>query len=165
VRLTDAECVAKTVAHWIKVRRQQLADMPGLANALNQRLTYGVNRRLEAQILNGDGTGENLLGILHTAGIGAPASVTGDSVNSDLALNGLQNVMAAAAIPDAVVLNPADWVKMVEVKASGSGERLDSDGAFSAPLTTLWGLQVVLNLASRRAPRSSGIGVSRSPCS
>ena len=37
---------------------------------------------------------------------------------------------------------------MIKVKATGSGERLDSDGALSdSAMTTLWGLPVVLNLA------------------
>ena len=89
VLLPDATCVARTIAHFIKVRRQQLADLPTLATTLNSRLSYGVERRLETQILNGDGIGENLLGILHTSGIGAPASVAGDTTNADLALDAI----------------------------------------------------------------------------
>ena len=87
-----------------------------------------------------------MLGILHTTGIGAPASVTGDTVNADLALNGISNVLNSAAQPNAVVLNPSDWTKMVKVKASTSGLRLDSDGAMTAPMDTLWGIPICLNL-------------------
>ena len=41
------------------------------------------------------------------------------------------------------MLNANDWAAMLKHKAAGSGVRLDSDGMFSAPPTTAWGLPVV----------------------
>lgn len=90
--------VAKTIAAWKKLRRQQLADVPALAQTINSRLFYSVNRRLENQILAGDGTGANLLGLLHTTGIADVAYV-----------------------------------------------RLDSDGSFGSPPTTMWGLPLIVS--------------------
>ena len=125
VTLTDAQVVAKTIAHWTKMARQQISDVPSLTTVIEQRLVYGVQRRIENQVLNGDGTGENLTGVLHTSGIGAPASVTGDN-DADTALNGVINVMQSFAQPNAIVLNPVDWSKMLKAKASTSGDRIDS---------------------------------------
>ena len=146
---TDAQVTARTIAHWAKSARQQLADVPALGQLVHDRLVYGVERRLENQILAGDGTGENLLGIINTSGIGAPASVTGDTVNTDLVLNALGAVLASETEPNAVCLNPADLVKALKVKASTSGVRLDSPGAFAAALAnlTLWGLPVIPSTA------------------
>ena len=36
--LDEAEVVAKTIAHWIKLKRQQLDDVPALATTVTQRL-------------------------------------------------------------------------------------------------------------------------------
>jgi HK97 family phage major capsid protein len=146
VTLIDAQVVAKTIAHWTKMKRQQIADVPALATTIESRLVYGVNRRIENQCLAGDGTGENLLGILNTSGIGAPASVTGDN-DADMALNGVIAVMQSFAQPDAIVINPVDYSKMLKARATGSGERIDSEGAFGTPPTQMWGLNLVVNTA------------------
>jgi HK97 family phage major capsid protein len=147
ISLPDATCHARTIAHYLKVARQQLDDISGLATSLNTRLSYGVERRLETQILSGDGTGENIMGILNTTGIGAPASATGDTVNADLLLNGIVSVLNAAATPTAVVMNPADQAPALKAKSAGSGMRLDSMGAFVANVgDEVWNVPVVLNL-------------------
>jgi hypothetical protein len=147
VTLSEATVTAKTISHYLKVKREQLADMSSLAQVLNARLSYGVQLRLESQILNGDGVGENLTGILNTTGIGAPASGAGDDHNADLVANGIANVMSSGAQPTAVVLNPVNAIAMAKAKASTSGLRLDSDGAFAeALLSSLWGIPVILNL-------------------
>ena len=54
-------------------------------------------------------------------------------------------MLAAEATPDAVVLNPVDYGSMLAAKAVGSGERLDSNGAFSTPGDTIWGLPAIVS--------------------
>jgi HK97 family phage major capsid protein len=148
VALTEATAKAQTIPAWLRLSRPQLADVPGLGVLVNSRLRYICERRLESQILAGDGTGNNLLGILSTSGIGAPASVTGDTVNTDLVANGLSTVLTSEAEPNAVVLNPVDYVRALKVKSAGSGERLDSDGAFSSDIgLTMWGLPCIHSTA------------------
>jgi len=142
VILTDAQVVAKTIAHYVKTPRQQLADVPALGVLIQSRLTYGVLRRLENQIVGGDGTGENLLGILNTSGIGSIAFTAGEPL-TDLTLDAITAVILSDAEPDAVVVNPTDLSTMLKAKASGSGERLDSEGAFSTTANTLWGLPAI----------------------
>lgn len=140
--LTDAQVVAKTIATWYKTPRQQLADVPALAQALQSRLVYGVQRRVENQIVGGDGTGENLLGILNTTGIGSVAFSAGAPL-TDLTLDAITAVALSDAEPNAVVVNPLDVAAMLKNRATGSGERLDSDGAFATPPTTIWGLPAI----------------------
>lgn len=65
----DAEAKAASVAHYTKLLRNQLADLPSLQQVVEGRLVHGVLRRLEDQIVAGDGLGENLRGILSTSGI------------------------------------------------------------------------------------------------
>jgi hypothetical protein len=138
----EGEVRAVTIAAWKKLGRQEIADVAGLANILESRLIYLVSRRIESQIVNGNGVGENLLGILSTTGVG---SVAYDSTKpfSDLILAGLTQVRLANAEPSAVLLNPNTWAAMLEAKATGSGERLDSGGAFESPANAIWGCPVI----------------------
>ena len=140
--LVDAQVIAKTIAHWLKIPRQQAADVPALATVAESRLSYGVLRRLEDQVIGGDGTGENILGILHTTGVASVPFVAGEPL-SDLTLDAITTVFLSDAEPDAVVVNPTDLATMLKAKATGSGERLDSEGAFSDLPQTMWGLPAI----------------------
>lgn len=145
VNLDNEQVIARTIPNWIKVPRPQLADVPQLRGALEQRLVYGVLRRLEGQILAGNGSGENLKGILaHDIG-----SVTfdGSAPLSDLTLDGITTVLVADAVPDLAVFNPVDLATMLKAKADPSGVRLDSDGAFSTTANTVWDLPRVASNA------------------
>jgi HK97 family phage major capsid protein len=62
-------------------------------------------------------------------------------------LNAIGTVMVSEATPNGVFLNPVDFVKMLKAKAVGSGERTDSDGAFSGTPSTIWGLPAVVTTA------------------
>ena len=57
------------MAHYTKVRRQQLADVDRLEATVRDRLVYGCLRALEAQVINGDGVSPNLRGIMRTSGV------------------------------------------------------------------------------------------------
>ena len=141
--LADSTVKAVTIAVWSHISRQTLADVPGLAASINSLLSWDVEQRLEAQMLGGDGVGQNMKGILNTSGIGAAASGVGDSVNADLVANAIRDVTLSNAQANAIVMSPADVTKAIKVKASGSGERLDSDGAFGAMPGQMWGLPLI----------------------
>ncbi len=153
LELADAQVVAKTIAHFIKLKRQQLADVPALATVTQSRLTYGVMRRLENAVVAGDGQGENLLGILNTTGVASVAFAAGEAL-TDLTLDAITAVILSDAEPDAVVVHPTDLATMLKNKATGSGERLDSEGAFSTTANMLWGLPA---LSSKVMPVGSAL--------
>jgi hypothetical protein len=139
ITLTEAEVVAATIAVWKKMRRQQLADVPSLATTINSRLTYSCLQRLEDQIVHGDGQGENILGIVNAPGVGTvPFDAAAEL--SDLVLDGITTVVNADAQPDGILINPNNLAALLKTKTQGSGERLDSSGAFSATPSSLWGL-------------------------
>mgnify|MGYP006187513527 CR=1 FL=1 len=58
---------AKVIAHFMKASRQILDDSSQLQSYIDGRLRYGLAFKEEQQILNGDGTGQNLLGIIPQA--------------------------------------------------------------------------------------------------
>lgn len=137
----DAEARARTIAHFVKVRKQTLADVAQLETTLRDRLMYGVLRALERQVISGDGVGENMTGILHTAGIAAP-DVSAIDLGADKTLEGLVSVLISGAVPNVIALSPRDWANMLTAKASTSGDYF-SGGPFIATAQRLWSTPVV----------------------
>ena len=139
--LEDRTATAVTIANFQKVNKQILQDAPGLESVIRDRLVYSVLRRVENEVIAGDGNGENMRGILNTTGI---AEVTYDAAKlaADRTLDGITAVLLSEAEPDAVFLNPADWSAMLQVKSSGSGEWM-SGGAFLTTAQTLWGVPAI----------------------
>lgn len=142
---TDASAPVQTVAAWQKVRKQSLADIAAMQGIIDDRLRYAVTRRLEDQIVAGNGTDPNLQGVLNTSGIGSVTYTTGDVLN-DKILAGLTQVMLADAEPTGIVVHPSDWEAILTEKASGSGEYLAGDnfGGPFAPLSgSMWGVPLI----------------------
>lgn len=150
INYVDAEATAKTIPHWLKLRKQALADSPQLEGVIRNRLAYGVMRRLESQVLSGDGLGENLRGIMNTSGI-ASVAYNAAELAADQALEGLVAVLLSEATPNVVALNPRDWANMLKAKAAGdSGAPLPagyghyfSGGPFVSTAERLWGAVAV----------------------
>ncbi|MBZ7592573.1 phage major capsid protein, partial [Klebsiella oxytoca] len=99
----------RTIAHFFKASRQILDDAPGLASYIDGRAQYGLRFKEEQQLLNGDGTGANILGILPQASEFAPALTLTNATPIDrLRLAILQAVLAEYP-SSGFVLNPIDW--------------------------------------------------------
>lgn len=145
---TDKEATAQTIAHWLKIRKQVLADFPALQSIIDNRLRYGVERRLEGQVLSGDGSGSNLRGILNTSGIGTVA-YDASELAADQVLTGITQVLLADALADGIVMNPTDWAAVLKVKAEGDGHYY-SGGPFSVTPQVMWGVPL---LASKAIPQ------------
>jgi HK97 family phage major capsid protein len=161
VTFTDALAPVQTIAAWQKIRKQALADYAAIRSMIDGRLRYSVMRRLEGQILNGDGTGSNLTGVLNTSGIGTVAFV-GTVPLAELVLTGITNVYLADAEANGVVVHPSDWQKMLTLKSTytasagvtgGSGEYFGGGPFANTPLV-LWGVPL---LPSPAIPAGSGL--------
>ena len=139
-----------TVAHWIKISRQLAADNSALAAYVNARMTYGVNRRVETQLVSGNGTAPNISGFLNAGNFTAHgyADANLGTVLKKLVLirkiiGDLQN---AGYAPDGIVLNPVDWAQIecdLMVAGSGNTARVAVD---VAGRPTLFGLPVVASV-------------------
>lgn len=57
----------QTVAHWIPISRQVLADAPQLQGLIDGRMRYGLKLKEEQQLLLGAGTNGTLLGLMPQA--------------------------------------------------------------------------------------------------
>jgi len=133
---------AKVIAHWTKVSKQALEDLPQLRDLIDTEMRYGLALAEETQLLNGDGTGANLSGLIpnataYVAPYALPAPVTMlDMMGSAL----LQSALADFE-PDGIVVHPADWLRLRLTKDAG-GAYMFGDPQSDVELR-LWGLPVV----------------------
>src|SRR5690606_35097271 len=65
----EATVAVKTIAHWIPITRQILQDAAQLQTYVEQRLLDGLRLAESDQLLNGDGTGANILGLTNQSGV------------------------------------------------------------------------------------------------
>ena len=138
----------RTIAHFLRVSKQVLDDAPALQSYIDRRLRHGIQRRLQDQILSGDGTSPNISGLSdtgrHTAFTAEDGDTQFDSLN-----RAKYAVIAADYDPNFIFLNPADWGAMERIKASddhyiaGQGNALSYINNGLTP--TIWGLPVVAN--------------------
>jgi HK97 family phage major capsid protein len=140
---------AKVIAHFVKASRQILSDAPQLMSMIDGRLRYGLAFVEEQQLLNGDGTGQNLLGIIPQAtAYAAPASLPAPA-GSSKEIDQVRYAMLQAALAEypatGIVMNPIDWAR-IETAKDDMGRYIigNPQGVIGA---NLWGLPVVATQA------------------
>lgn len=138
---------AKVIAHYMKASRQILDDASQLQSYIDGRLRYGLAFKEEQQILNGDGTGQNLLGIIPQAT--AYARPTGVTPSSETIIDTLRYAMLQAVLAEypasGHVLNPIDWASIETLKDTTGQYIIGNPQGTLNP--TLWGLPVVATQA------------------
>ncbi len=138
----------RKIAHWFLASAEILADAPGLRSMIDNRLRYGLAFVEDVQLLKGDGTGQNLLGIKpQAADYAVPTGLTGFAAPSMIDKLRIAQLQVALALypADGQVLHPIDWA-IIEMMKDGEGRYLigNPQGTL-AP--TLWGLPVVPSMA------------------
>lgn len=141
-----------TVAHWLKISRQLAGDNAALAAYVDLRMRYGVNLRVENQIVAGNGTAPNISGFTKSGNFTAhgytAASLTAAGLANnrfDLIGKVLGDSMGSDYPADAIVVNPADWWTMRLAKDS-QGRYLLGDPGMDIP-PSLFGVPVVASNA------------------
>lgn len=142
-----------TVAHFIKISKQLAADNTALAAYVNSRMTYGVNQKVDTQLVVGDGSAPNISGTFksgnYTAHGYTAANITAFPATTlkrfALIRKVIGDLFAAGYPATAVILNPADWASMeIELMTVAAGQTLYSVGAGGEP--RLFGLPIVQSI-------------------
>lgn len=131
----------RTLAHWFRASKQVLDDIPLLASYIDTRSRYGLKDVEDRQLLAGDGTGQNLLGIVPQATAFSNALRETDDTEIDTIRRGKLQVRVAKYEASAIVLNPADWARIETLKDS-NGRYIIGDPTGERP-QRLWNLPVV----------------------
>jgi HK97 family phage major capsid protein len=153
LKLAPAQAPIRTIAHYELAHRNTLDDEPQLRSIIDTELLYGLRLVEDDQVLNGDGTGENLLGIMRTPGIqqypgpglqyGQPGSPVKEfDTYIDAVRRAATRVMLAYFSPTGVVVHPFDWETMELTKDANHNYVLAINVAIGAD-KRIWQMPVV----------------------
>ncbi len=143
ITFVKAGTSVRTMAHWIRASRQVLADVGFLRSHIDNRLVYGLDIKEDAQLLSGDGTGENLLGLIPQATTFTEALMTGVTTPQiiDRIMMAYIQVMQAEYAPTGIVMNTLDFAKLMLTKTSEGAYIYANPG--NSPTPRIWGLNIV----------------------
>ena len=135
----------RKIAHWMLASSEILMDAAGLRSMIDYRLRYGLEFVEEAQLLNGDGTGQNLLGLIPQAtAYSAAFTPTAATAIDTMRLAQLQAALAEYPATGHV-MHPTDWARIELTKDAEGRYIIGNPQGTTQP--TLWGLPVVATQA------------------
>lgn len=157
-----------TIAHWIPITRQALADAAQLQTYVENRLLVGLERRFNSQVWNGAGGGTNLTGIANTSGVQAldAAYFAGDPVlNEGNVYENFDRVLRAAteidltgdAMMTFAAMNPRDLEKFQTVTNS-MGQYMGGGPFAVGSVRSMWGYPIVADRAVTEGTVIAGDG-------
>lgn len=143
----------QNIGHFIKITRQLAMDNASLAAYINRRMVYGVNLKVENQLVAGNGVSPNLSGLTLAGNFTAhgytAASLTALGLSPTNRFDLIGKMIGDCALADypadVVVLNTADWWTLRLTKDSQGRYILGDPGSTVAP--NLFGLPVVASNA------------------
>jgi HK97 family phage major capsid protein len=141
------QAAVRTLAHWEAAHRNVLADEPQLRSIIDNELMYGLRLLEDNQILNGDGTGENLLGVLQTPGIQTyDWSLGATSPVPDTKADALRRAATLSFLayyePTGIVLHPNDW-EDIELTKDANGQYLVAVSIAMGGEPRVWRMPIV----------------------
>lgn len=132
-----------TIAHWTKITEQLAADAPAVTAYINAKMLYGLQLKVDNQIISGTGTSTQLGGFLksgnHTDYSSAVTVPTGANL-MDFALLIKTKLDTLGYPPKVLLLNPEDWAGLALLK--DAQKRYLLGGPTGVTTKSLWGLPV-----------------------
>ena len=136
--------IIETVAHWIKVSNQLMADAPAVAAYIDGRLRDGLAQRIDKQLIIGNGTSPNLSGLTDSGNFTAFTPTAGANLAESIN-KAKYNRWAVGEVVDTVIVNPADWAALeVSREGAGTGAYLYGVPGTNAGMS-VFGLSVVMS--------------------
>jgi HK97 family phage major capsid protein len=136
-----ASAEVKWIGHTIPIHESVLQDVPQLLGLVRTFMTEGLQEEVEDQILTGDGTGENLLGIFEQTGIQTQAFSTSilETLRKAITLLEVNGNVTNVAIG----ITPATW-EAIELLLDAENRYL-MGGPVGLMRPQLWGKPIVKN--------------------
>ena len=137
----------RTLAHFVVASKQIMADAPMLQSYIDGRLRYGLSYVEDNQLLNGQGVGTDLSGLMkNSAAFAAPPGfAVADASNLDVIRVAMLQATLALFPATGHILNPTDWAA-IETTKDNQGRYIWANPA-NVLGPTLWGLPVAESLA------------------
>lgn len=131
----------RTVAHLFKASRQILDDVSGLISYIDGRARNGLQLAEEKQLLFGNGSGSNILGIVPQASSFTPSLSVANATAIDRIRLALLQAVLAEFPSNGIVLNPIDWAS-IELTKDNEGRYIIGN-PMDGTTPRLWNLPVV----------------------
>lgn len=131
----------KTLAHWIPASRQILDDVSQLQSYIDARMLYGLNLVEDNQLMNGDGTGANLKGLMRYATQFDEQLATSSTNKLDRIADAILQVWLTGFPANGIYMHPKDTNDLRKLKDT-IGRYLFSNPE-SAIVPMPWGMRVV----------------------
>lgn len=137
----------ETIAHYTKITEQLAQDAPAVQAFINAKMIYGLQLKIDEQIVNGTGSeASQLTGLLDTTNstdYSTDITALKASIKSmaDFALAIKTKLETAGYAPKYLILNPIDWAALALMKDANGLYILG--GPASVAGKTLWGMSVV----------------------
>lgn len=145
---TDA---VRKIAGWWDTSDEMIEDLDFWVAEINNRAMYTLAMVEESQLLNGDGTGQNILGVLQRSGIQTVTQAVSPDTAQDAIFRAIIAVQTATGLSaDAILINPADYQTLrLSKDANGqyfgggffAGQYGSGGIEFQPPL---WGLRTIV---------------------
>lgn len=137
--LTERTSDVRKIPVWIPVTDEQLEDVEGIQQYLENRLEFMVMQRLDGQVAAGNGTAPNLRGLLNVSGIQTQAK--GTDPTPDAFYKAMTKVrVTGQAIPNVAVMHPNDW-QDIRLLRTADGIYIWGNPSEAGP-ERIWGLTV-----------------------
>jgi HK97 family phage major capsid protein len=124
--VVNTESLKKTTGY-IKISEEMLTDISFIESEINNELMREILKAVELQVYSGDGTGNNLNGILTQATAFAAGTFALSVDNANLAdvltVAANQIKLAEHDAPNYILLNPSDVTALKLIKASATDKR------------------------------------------
>ncbi|KRP71390.1 MULTISPECIES: phage major capsid protein [Pseudomonas] len=132
----------KKIAVWMPVTEEALADVPQMQGYIQELLRYDLKLEEENQILKGDGTGENLNGLMTQATVYDNTLTKAGDTSIDIVRRGIYQVRKQSKLSaDGVVMSELDWMN-IELQKDGENRYLFANlQGLVTPI--LWGRPVI----------------------
>lgn len=134
----------EVIAHYIPITNQELEDIPGIRDIVDQELIAMLKLAEEDQILNGNGTSPDLVGILAKTGVQTQAKGSDDVFTAAMRAYTLVRHTGFADV-SAGVMHPNDWLTYVTAQET-TGRFIYGNPA-DAVVQRIWGVPIVVTTA------------------
>lgn len=144
--------VLHKIPTFLPVSDEMLEDWGQIRSYIDARLMLFVRQSEQAQVLSGDGTGANMVGLLNRPGLATSiakgsAPSTGSDNSMDAVYRQITQIRTTAFLePDAVVVEPVAWENIILSKNTQGAYYANGPFVGNQP-ATLWGKKVAITPA------------------
>jgi len=146
VQYTEVSVAVKKVAGFIKVSKEMLADLAFVQAEINNDLMSSIEQNMDDQLLNGNGLGNNIDGVINQATAWSAGVFAGAVTNAgviDVLRVAKAQIESANFTPTHIVLHPDD-VARIEMSKDNQGQYTYPNFAVgTAPNMQLSGLTII----------------------